>query len=273
MRPKWVIASTATRCMSSRLPTSAVTAMASQPFPCARRDAISFSVSVLRAARTSLAPWRAAASAVASPMPLDAPVITMTCSESGLCLLSAMCGSPSKGRMRPEAANHIPVEATGCNASQADLAGEGLEVFLALGAQHDDGGAALVAESVGGGAVDRVAMLLVGSQPAGRRVVGTEELLERVPQDQGADAHALLHDGELHTLNHGTQTHCFTCTEKNGREQPHERVGMQIDTPQEASRPGGGVPGARAIPGPSVGRIRQRYSGSASSESHFCARA
>src|SRR4051812_25497067 len=77
--------------MSSRLPTSAVTATASQPvLSCARRAAISFSVSVLRAASTSFGPARAAASAVARPMPLVAPVITITCWASGLCLGSAI---------------------------------------------------------------------------------------------------------------------------------------------------------------------------------------
>ena len=67
---------------SPRLPTSASTAIASAPF-CDRRAATSSSVSPLRAARTNFAPCSAAASAVAKPIPLEAPVMTMTCSLTG----------------------------------------------------------------------------------------------------------------------------------------------------------------------------------------------
>ena len=47
------------------------------------RPAISSSVSPLRAASTTLAPFLAAVSAVARPMPDDAPVMTMTCWSRG----------------------------------------------------------------------------------------------------------------------------------------------------------------------------------------------
>src|SRR3982750_2368561 len=55
-----------------------------RPPPALMRWQISSSACPARAARTSLAPSLAAASAVARPMPLDAPVITMTCWSRGL---------------------------------------------------------------------------------------------------------------------------------------------------------------------------------------------
>src|SRR5215470_5593583 len=48
------------------------------------RSTTSSSVSLLRAASTTLAPFLAAVSAVHRPMPLDAPVMTITCSLIGL---------------------------------------------------------------------------------------------------------------------------------------------------------------------------------------------
>ena len=47
-------------------------------------SAISFRLLSSRAASTSFAPWSAAIFAVARPMPLEAPVITMVCSRIGL---------------------------------------------------------------------------------------------------------------------------------------------------------------------------------------------
>ena len=49
------------------------------------RPASALSVSALRAIRTSLAPRRAACNAVVNPIPLEAPVMTITCSFRGLC--------------------------------------------------------------------------------------------------------------------------------------------------------------------------------------------
>lgn len=73
-------AAVAIRSTSSRLLTSAVTATALGP----SSDATRWTASVLRAASTRPAPCSAARRAVASPIPLLAPVITMTCSRIGL---------------------------------------------------------------------------------------------------------------------------------------------------------------------------------------------
>src|SRR5690349_933381 len=62
-------------------------------------SAIVASVSSLREARTSLAPNAEAVSAVARPMPLDAPVMTMTCSPIGL---SATFMSSDDATWRPD---------------------------------------------------------------------------------------------------------------------------------------------------------------------------
>ncbi len=78
MRPKRPTAAAAIRSTCARSPTSATTWMASPP-AALMRSTMSPSVCSLREARTSLAPSLAAASAVARPMPLEAPVMTMTC--------------------------------------------------------------------------------------------------------------------------------------------------------------------------------------------------
>src|SRR5215213_2410648 len=87
MRPKRSSAVSATRRTSSCRPTSAATWTASPPCEfissTSRRRASS-----ARAATTSFAPRRAASRAVTSPMPLDAPVITRTCSPNFLSLTS-----------------------------------------------------------------------------------------------------------------------------------------------------------------------------------------
>src|SRR5688572_19115659 len=83
MRPKWATARSATFCSCARLETSAGTATASPPLSriC---SATSASVRSLRAVRTTRAPCDAADRAVASPIPLEAPVMTMTCLAMGL---------------------------------------------------------------------------------------------------------------------------------------------------------------------------------------------
>ena len=63
--------------MSSRLLTSTPTLIAEPPAAVIPRST-SASASALRAARTTFAPRLAASLAVARPMPLDAPVTTMT---------------------------------------------------------------------------------------------------------------------------------------------------------------------------------------------------
>src|SRR5919107_2141634 len=82
MRPNSRIASFAMRSTWSGSDTSAVTAMARPP-----RERMSSTTrwrsAALRAARTTRAPRLAACRAVTRPMPLDAPVITMTCSDKG----------------------------------------------------------------------------------------------------------------------------------------------------------------------------------------------
>src|SRR5574338_4567 len=71
--------------------TSATTGVARPPIV-RTSSAASCNPSSLRAARTRLAPLRAAMRAVASPMPLVAPVITMTCWSSGFVLNRMPCG-------------------------------------------------------------------------------------------------------------------------------------------------------------------------------------
>src|SRR5688572_7787301 len=80
------------RCTSSIRATSAWTQTASPPAPRIRWTT-SRSASSLRAARTTRAPRRAASRPVARPMPLEAPVITTTCSPMGF-NLSAMSLPP-----------------------------------------------------------------------------------------------------------------------------------------------------------------------------------
>ena len=84
MRPKRLTASWAASSIFCRSATSATTCNASPPSE-AIRPASALSVSALRAIRTSLAPRRAACNAVVNPIPLEAPVMTITCSFRGLC--------------------------------------------------------------------------------------------------------------------------------------------------------------------------------------------
>src|SRR5256885_12020845 len=58
--------------------------------------------------------------------------------------------------------------------------------------------------------VQTCALPILGEQPALRRLVGAEELLERITQDQRPDHHALLEDRELNALDHFTQPRCLT---------------------------------------------------------------
>src|SRR3954468_4859842 len=83
MRPNVSMAVAAIRSTSARWLTSAVTDRALPPAPVMYSTAAS-RTGPERDASTTLAPCPAAAMAVASPIPLDAPVITMTCSETGL---------------------------------------------------------------------------------------------------------------------------------------------------------------------------------------------
>src|SRR3954471_13887898 len=93
MRPKCSIAARASCSTCWRSETSQVTAIASPPAAVIRLT-MSLSVPSLRAASTTLAPFFAAVSAVAKPMPLEAPVITMTCSFKGFSLgLAMICSS------------------------------------------------------------------------------------------------------------------------------------------------------------------------------------
>ncbi len=81
IRPNRATAASASRSTSERSATSRATARASPPSALIRAAASSRACP-LRAARTTLAPRLAAVSAVARPMPDDAPVITITCSDS-----------------------------------------------------------------------------------------------------------------------------------------------------------------------------------------------
>src|SRR5215213_3046362 len=82
MRPKAWIATSATRSMS--LPSATSAACHSTSAPCARSSApMRASSSWLREHSTSFAPRFAASRAVASPIPLSAPVITIACSRRG----------------------------------------------------------------------------------------------------------------------------------------------------------------------------------------------
>src|SRR6266566_6929323 len=81
--PKRVTAASATCRTSSSFPTSATTASACPPAALIS-DSSCRSAASLRAASTSRAPRCAAMRAVVKPIPLDAPVITMTCSSRGL---------------------------------------------------------------------------------------------------------------------------------------------------------------------------------------------
>jgi hypothetical protein len=82
MRPKLLIARSPIRSTSSALATSAATAIAEPPFAVIS-STIPWSSASSRAASTTVAPRAAAIRAVARPMPLEAPVITITCSSSG----------------------------------------------------------------------------------------------------------------------------------------------------------------------------------------------
>ncbi len=82
--PKRCTALSAMACTSSRRPTSATTWVASPP-AASISSWIVASASALREASTTRAPARAAMRAVASPMPLEPPVMTITCSPRGLC--------------------------------------------------------------------------------------------------------------------------------------------------------------------------------------------
>ena len=84
--PKVATARSATACTSARLPTSATTWIALPPTPSISAW-MRARASPLRAASTTRAPRSAAIRAVARPMPDDAPVMTMTCSLSGLCFM------------------------------------------------------------------------------------------------------------------------------------------------------------------------------------------
>ena len=81
-RPNSRIAAAATCLTSSSLPTSQTTATARPPCPLIS-SARSRSAASLRAASTTAAPCAAAIRAVTSPMPLLAPVMTITCSARG----------------------------------------------------------------------------------------------------------------------------------------------------------------------------------------------
>ena len=83
--PKRRTAASASASTSSSFATSVGTARAWPPAPSISAASAS-SAFFERAASTSLAPCRAAMRAVASPMPEDAPVTTMTCSETGFSL-------------------------------------------------------------------------------------------------------------------------------------------------------------------------------------------
>ncbi|GAO25486.1 hypothetical protein ALISP_5306 [Alicycliphilus sp. B1] len=77
MRPKWRTALSARACTASASVTS-VGMPSARPPSAWQASATGASVSALRAASTTRAPRRAKASAVAWPMPLEAPVITTT---------------------------------------------------------------------------------------------------------------------------------------------------------------------------------------------------
>jgi hypothetical protein len=98
--PKRAIVSSTTCSMRVRSATSAATGCASPP--CARISAaMSASVAALRATSTTRAPRLAAVSAVARPMPLEAPVTTTTCSDRGFRTILIGCsGTEAHAGMR-----------------------------------------------------------------------------------------------------------------------------------------------------------------------------
>src|SRR5947208_7551367 len=93
MRPRRSPACSTTCATSSRTEQSAGTASASEPAASISATQLS-SASALRAVTTTLAPRPPAARAIARPRPLDAPVTTTTCSETGFfCTFSASPGA------------------------------------------------------------------------------------------------------------------------------------------------------------------------------------
>src|SRR5437588_7579314 len=112
--PQRPAAVSAMRLTSSSRPTSATTYTASPP-----RELISStrrrSESSARAATTSFAPRSAALRAVTSPMPLDAPVMTTTCSPNFLSLTSIV----NLPRPMPRVLNPLSTDVSAAAASRA----------------------------------------------------------------------------------------------------------------------------------------------------------
>src|SRR5688500_6855454 len=100
MRPNSRSATSA-RCSTSRSSATSVTTWTAAPPAASMSATTRWSARSLRAASTAEAPRCAASFAVASPIPLEAPVTTTTCSDNGLSFSSARMTLSDGGRVGP----------------------------------------------------------------------------------------------------------------------------------------------------------------------------